>query len=803
MATKKLTHADIRPVKQRIEDELLAKPGVVGVDINEKVSDGKPTGELAIVVYVEKKKSRSQLSAGEAIPAKIDGIPTDVKEEKIELYSAKVALTDVVPLIDATKYATLHGGISMGPCRSVHLDPPDVPASGNYIFVGTLGAIVTDRTTKAAMALTNFHVACVDSGWAVGNTMCQPGRVDAGACPADTFATLTRATLSTHVDGAVVTIQAGKTTDCSIEEIGAVKGQAAAVLNSAVRKRGRTTGLTFGKVNSIDASVTINYGDGLGNHTLKNQIRIEPDTAHSAQFSDHGDSGSVVVDSANKVVGLLFGGSPSATYANPIQFVLDELNVDLCVKPTIILTKPVICDVIITKPVVCLIKTTTISCHLVTTPAICQVLTTPAVCLIQTRVCPVLTQACPPVSLACGPGGPGGPGPVGPDPRGRDRRQGPREVVRHARHRCNGRGLLARLLRGPRCPRQGRGAGGRMSRAAHGAQLARLLRRLVNEGVVSAGAARDGRVAVTDLSRSNPVGLVHVDGCPELVAKCGTVSVDGIDPIGGEIAAYRWLSRSPDTAHLAPIPLLEAGRETAVVTRAVPGATTLHEALGSAPAGEPLIAELGRILGVLHGAPVAPGDLVARRPWILGVPAGHMPAITVGNEPAVRLTEEIARCGPVAAAIARLDRAWSARTVIHGDVKFDNVLVAADRMVLVDWELAGLGAPVWDLAGVVDGLLLPWCVSGRRVSIDATSVARLAEPALAAHRTAAGAALSPSPELLAIAVVARLAQTATQLAAMGHDRPDAAEAAPLVLAAAAELASGLVTDLELVAECMP
>lgn len=413
MPAKQMTHAMIRPVKERIEDELLSRPGVVGVDINEKVSDGKPTGELAIVVYVEKKKPRSQLSADQAIPAKIEGIPTDVKEEKIELHTARVALTDIMPLVDATKYATLHGGISMGPCRSVHLDPPDVPASGNYIFVGTLGAIVTDRTTKAAMALTNFHVACVDSGWAAGNAQCQPSRVDGGTCPADTFGTLTRAALSNHVDGAVVTIQAGKTTDCSIEEIGAVKGQAVAVQKSAVRKRGRTTGLTFGKVDSIDASVTINYGDGLGNHTLKNQIRIVPDTAQSAQFSDHGDSGSVVVDGADKVIGLLFGGSSVATYANPIQFVLDELNVDLCVKPTMILTKPVVCEAIVTKPVVCQVKTNTVSCNLVTRPAICQVVTTPAICLIKTKACPVLTKACPPISLACGPGIPGGPGPIG------------------------------------------------------------------------------------------------------------------------------------------------------------------------------------------------------------------------------------------------------------------------------------------------------------------------------------------------------------------------------------------------------
>ena len=140
--------------------------------------------------------------------------------------------------------------------------------------------------------------------------------------------------------------------------------------------------------------------------------------------------------------------------------------------------------------------------------------------------------------------------------------------------------------------------------------------------------------------------------------------------------------------------------------------------------------------------------------------------------------------------------------MIHGDVKFDNILVSDDGMLLVDWELAGLGAPVWDLAGVVDGLLIPSCVSGRVETVDVALVGRLAGPALTAHRGVAGAGLSPSLEELAAAVVARLAQTATQLAAMSHDSHDAAEAAPLVLASAIELASGLASYPRPTAECL-
>jgi hypothetical protein len=143
------------------------------------------------------------------------------------------------------------------------------------------------------------------------------------------FGTLTRATLSDRVDAAIATVTAGRSTTGTIEEIGKVKGHGEATVGTAVRKRGRTTGLTHGRVTSVDATVSVNYGDGLGNHTLKNQVRIVPDKTQSAAFSAGGDSGSVVVDAETKVVALLFAGSEAATYANPIENVLDELDVDL------------------------------------------------------------------------------------------------------------------------------------------------------------------------------------------------------------------------------------------------------------------------------------------------------------------------------------------------------------------------------------------------------------------------------------------------------------------------------------------
>jgi hypothetical protein len=46
-------------------------------------------------------------------------------------------------------------------------------------------------------------------------------------------------------------------------------------------------------------------------------------------MSQGGDSGSAVLDAERRVVGLLFAGSESTTVLNPIQFVLDALQVEL------------------------------------------------------------------------------------------------------------------------------------------------------------------------------------------------------------------------------------------------------------------------------------------------------------------------------------------------------------------------------------------------------------------------------------------------------------------------------------------
>lgn len=316
--------AETLQVKESVEDELLKRPGVTAVGVGYKYVNGQRTDEISVQVFVRRK--RKNVPRKQMVPKTINGVPTDVIERTFVLQQLadRVRVEDITLMADTTHYDPLKGGISIGPCRAI----------GGYVFAGTLGAVARDNATNDILLLSNFHVMCVDTGWAVGDQMTQPSRVDTGHCPADVVGTLLRAQLTAAVDAAVCTLS-GRGYACEIVDIGTVTGTATATLGMAVRKRGRTTGLTYGTVDSISLSVNVDYDPSIGTRTLTNQIGVTPDLAHNPKFGDHGDSGSVVVNNAREVVGLHFAGSDDGYgVANPIAAVLAALNISLCVAPT-------------------------------------------------------------------------------------------------------------------------------------------------------------------------------------------------------------------------------------------------------------------------------------------------------------------------------------------------------------------------------------------------------------------------------------------------------------------------------------
>ena len=144
----------------------------------------------------------------------------------------------------------------------------------------------------------------------------------------------------------------------------------------------------------------------------------------------------------------------------------------------------------------------------------------------------------------------------------------------------------------------------------------------------------------------------------------------------------------------------------------------------------------------------------------------------------------------LADALARARASWRASCLVHGDLKWDNCLLAgephAPRVAVVDWEGAATGDPAWDLAGIVQQYLGHAELQGLEVGgarpLAALRLAGASElgAALAAFMDAyAGAAGADRATLAARSVAfagARLVQTSLEHAGSG----DHAAAAPLL-----------------------
>ncbi|MBI3119346.1 MAG: hypothetical protein HYZ00_11700 [Candidatus Hydrogenedentes bacterium] len=123
----------------------------------------------------------------------------------------------------------------------------------------------------------------------------------------------------------------------SILEIGTISSTTVpAFLNQAVKKSGRTSGLTRGSVVGLDATISVSYSDECAGNsfvtTFNGQILVSP-----GRFLKGGDSGSLMVEdvaSTPRAVGLLYAGSTRIAVAAPIDDALNAFGVTLVGAPS-------------------------------------------------------------------------------------------------------------------------------------------------------------------------------------------------------------------------------------------------------------------------------------------------------------------------------------------------------------------------------------------------------------------------------------------------------------------------------------
>jgi hypothetical protein len=292
-------------VQGRHTKRLMDIPGVVGHGVG--ISKG---GEPVIKIFTER--------AGiPGIPIRVEGVPTKVK-----------VTGKVVAYIDPASHfeRPVPIGVSTG--------HPDITA-------GTIGCRVTDGND--VYALSNNHVYANENEAFLGDRVLQPGPYDGGQDPRDTIGTLVDfepidfSGGDNEMDAAIAHSSVGELGTSTPGTPGADGyGTPGSTVENAypgmgVQKFGRTTAWTHGTVDTISTSVDVCYQTRgpfrcVNLARFVDQIAIVP-----GNFSDGGDSGSLIVtDNLNRnPVGLLFAGSSTHTFANPIGPVLTRFGVTI------------------------------------------------------------------------------------------------------------------------------------------------------------------------------------------------------------------------------------------------------------------------------------------------------------------------------------------------------------------------------------------------------------------------------------------------------------------------------------------
>lgn len=329
-----LSHAnprvqEVMRAQEAVTPDLMSMPDVLGTAVGQD-----DDGELTIMVYVNRE--------GKNPAASIRNIPRSHWGKSIT-----IELTDPFRAL-AGRPGGGGSGVSHTAKQAV---PIQLGTSGGwrydlangYCCGGTLGSLI-QKSDGTKYILSNYHVFesdVIDGGnnqqSKTGDPIIQPGLIDVNctAANAQNVGTLVKSSSlpGSNIDASIAQVVPGMVkADGSILEIGTISSQiVAASLRKAVKKSGRTTGLTRSTISGLNATISVAYdnecaGGAAFTKTFIDQIVI---ANKGSKFIAGGDSGSLMVEDVNtnpRAVGLLFAGSSTSAIANPIGQVLEFIG---------------------------------------------------------------------------------------------------------------------------------------------------------------------------------------------------------------------------------------------------------------------------------------------------------------------------------------------------------------------------------------------------------------------------------------------------------------------------------------------
>lgn len=308
-------------IKEMINwEKLRKKKNVVGFSsvLHNKIQNGQELPIKAIRIYVSRKLPVTELKPKDLVPSFIGGYNTDIIE-----------IGEIRAEDNKTRRRPVCAGIS-----TMHYKGTACTVSGFF----------KDKETNEILIGSNNHCYYMENEAVVGDHILQPGPYDGGKDPDDLVATFYKGVKVKFLGFACpfrnlaykiyrffiplgsynrVDISFGKLEvpyDNVISLIGSVTGKTVFNIGDEVRKSGRTTELTTGKI--IDTAWTGQVSYSRGTAMFEDCYLVEGNG-----FSAGGDSGSPVVK-GTELGGILFAGSDTHTIVCKIQNIEKEGNVE-------------------------------------------------------------------------------------------------------------------------------------------------------------------------------------------------------------------------------------------------------------------------------------------------------------------------------------------------------------------------------------------------------------------------------------------------------------------------------------------
>ena len=353
--------------QEKHKDHLFSDKAVRATAVRVRKSDGKSV----LKVYTNSLNATN-------IPDSIDGIPVQVEYVgEIRALKAGVTSTNNGNAYGQAKskpdsadrrapdYVAEAGGINRR-ARFPRPVPIGVSAGHTAVTAGTLGCRVSQGCHT--YALSNNHVFANENDAQLGDAILQPGKFDGGSAPADTIGTLfdfvpinftqsCNFATCNRIDAALAEVTSFNVAKATTAEgYGTPRTETIApYVGMKVMKYGRTTGLRYGYIDSVNATIDVNYGTTNNTNYARfiYQVIVKAaDDASYTYFSSAGDSGSLIVaadanypapacvnnpipciwdypplEDERKPVALLFAGGSGITVGNRIDDVLTTFDV--------------------------------------------------------------------------------------------------------------------------------------------------------------------------------------------------------------------------------------------------------------------------------------------------------------------------------------------------------------------------------------------------------------------------------------------------------------------------------------------